>query len=127
MIDPDLKTELDQLNKNLTEINKKSGRPGIWRSFFNGMFGALGYIVGIALIVVVLGWVLQKTGLLKPFQEQLKNFSEIIGAAKKLISPDNSTSTTTPARTNEPASNGGEGTMILPNGQQVKFQMPAQQ
>ena len=52
MIDPDLKIELDKLNENLVAIqNKKSG--GVWRAFFNGMFGAFGYLVGIVVVVVV--------------------------------------------------------------------------
>ena len=68
MIDPDLKVELDQLNKNLTEINKKSGSAGIWRSFFNGVFGALGYVAGLALVVVILGGYCKKPGFCKPLR-----------------------------------------------------------
>jgi hypothetical protein len=118
MIDPDLKVQLDQLNQNLVEIkNKKSG--GVWRAFFNGMFGALGYIVGIALVVVVLGWILQKTGLLKPFQDELKNFSEVIDAAKKLMPSDQK-----PASTATQPSSGGQSTITLPDGRQVKVQIP---
>lgn len=117
MIDPDLKTQLDIVNANLIAIkNKKSG--GIWRAFFNGVFGALGYIAGIAIVVVILGWVLQKTGLLKPFQDQVSNFTELMGAAKKLIPSDQNSSGS------NSGTNRGETTVTLPDGQRIQVQLP---
>lgn len=62
MIDSDLKNQLDEINKNLTEIKHKTGS-SIWRSFFSGMFSALGYVVGLAVVVVILGWVFTKNWL----------------------------------------------------------------
>jgi hypothetical protein len=86
MIDPDLKVQLDQVNQNLIEIkNKKSG--GLWRSFINGMFAAFGYIVGLALFLLVLGWFLQKTGLLKPYEDQVKNITNALNSAKQFMPP----------------------------------------
>lgn len=114
MIDPDLKTQLDQINLNLASIEKKKN-PGVWRAFFNGMFGALGYIAGIAIIIVIIGWILQRTGQLAAFQAQVKDFSDVISQAKKL---------TTPADNTQPANNRGESTVILPDGRQIKVQIP---
>lgn len=123
MIDPDLKIQLDQINSNLIDIkNKKSG--GVWGSFFKGVFSALGYVVGLALVIVILGWILQKTGLLKPFQEQINTFTELIDSAKKLISSDNNSSNNSSNSANQPANNGGESTVILPDGRQIKVQIP---
>jgi hypothetical protein len=93
MIDPDLKTQLDSINQNLTEIKKKSGSGGVWRAFFGGVFSALGYVVGLAIVVVILGVFFQKTGLLKPFQDQVVNFTDLIGAAKKIIPSSQNSST----------------------------------
>jgi hypothetical protein len=123
MIDPDLKTQLDIVNSNLIAIkNKKSG--GVWRSFFNGMFSALGYVAGLALVVVILGWTLQKTGLLKPFQDQVSNFTGLIDAAKKLIPSGSNSSSNNSSNTNQPAT--GTPTIVtLPNGQQIKVNLPA--
>jgi len=121
MIDPDLKNQLDILNANLIGIkNKKSG--GVWRSFFNGMFSALGYIVGLALIVVVLGWFLQKTGQLPAFEAQVKNFTNLVSAAQKLIINDSNSSSNS-ANTAQPAT-GTPATITLPNGQQIKVNLP---
>jgi hypothetical protein len=123
MIDPDLKVQLDIVNANLIEIkNKKSG--GVWRAFFNGMFGALGYIAGLAIVVVILGWILQKTGLLPSFEAQVQNFTNLVSAASKLIPKDsNSSSNSNSNNTAQPAA--GTPTIVtLPNGQQVKVNLP---
>ncbi len=119
MIDPDLKSQLDQVNANLIVIkNRKSG--GVWRAFFNGVFGALGYVVGLAIVVLILGWFLQKNGLLGAFETQLKNFTDLIDSAKNLIPSNQSTSTSKTIQ-----QNGGTPTMVtLPNGQQIKVNLP---
>ena len=116
MIDPELKIQLDSISENLTQINKKSGKTGIWRSFFNGVFGALGYVAGLAIIVVVLGWVLQKTGQLPAFEAQVKNFTNLVSAAQKLIINDSSSSSNS-ANANQPA---GGGQSVIINGQQYR-------
>ena len=125
MIDPDLKTQLDAINQNLAEIKKKTGNGGVFRSFFNGMFGALGYVLGLAIVIVILGWFLGKSGLLKPIQEQGKTFLDLIDSAKNLI-PANSPA---PAPEQKPASStptgGGQTTVTLPNGQQIKVNLPS--
>jgi hypothetical protein len=117
MIEQELKAYLVEINQHLAVIRAKKN-PGIWRAFFNGMFSALGYIAGLALIIVVFGWVLQKSGLLKPFQDQLKNFTQLIEGAKKLLPSDQNTSGTNDTL------NKGETTVILPDGRQVKVVLP---
>ncbi len=86
MIEPELQHYLSGINQSLTEIKNKK-QPGIWRSFFNGMFGAFGYLVGIALVIIIAGWILNKTGLLPQFQQQVKDFQSIIQGAKQLMAP----------------------------------------
>ena len=115
MIDPDIKAEIDKINENLIGIQKK-GSTGIWRAFFNGMFSALGYVVGLALVVVILGWILQKTGLLQAFQDRVKDFGYIIDQAKKLTGAG---PTPTPESSSDTGS-GGYTTVTLPDGQQVQ-------
>jgi hypothetical protein len=125
MIDEDLKVQLEQLNQNLIEIkNKKSG--GVWHAFFNGMFGALGYVVGLAIVVLLLGWFLQKNGLLEAFERQVTSFANLISSAEKLIpsNQQNSDTTTSPQSMN---TGGQPATVILPGGQQVKVSIPSGQ
>ncbi len=108
MLDPDLKTQLDQIDSHLVELKNKKGS-GVWRAFFNGMFGALGYVAGLAIVLVILGWVLNKTGLLPAFKKQISSFQEIIDNAKQL---------TTGAK--EKLNNPQGQTIVLPDGREVR-------
>ena len=125
MIDPELKTQLDQINQNLTELKKKTGPTSVWRSFFSGMMSALGYVVGIALVVMLLVWILQKTGLLPAFEQQVQSFTELVNGARQLLpsSTTGSNKNQVPSTSGSPATNstsGGESMITLPNGQQLK-------
>jgi len=114
MIDPELQRYLSGVNQHLTDIKNKKN-PGIWRSFFNGIFSALGYVVGLALVIVLLAWVLNKTGLLPQFQAQVKDFQDFMGQAKKVMSAgDTSQQNVQPGQT-----------FTLPDGRKVKV-VPAQ-
>ena len=121
MIDPELKIQLDTINENLKEIEKKSGT-GLWKSFFSGIVNALGYVVGLAIVVVIVGWILQKTGLLPSFENQVKNFTDLVNGAKQLLTSSNTASDNKNQAT--PQSSRGETTVTLPNGQQVKVNIP---
>ena len=109
MLEPDLKTELEKLDSHLVDIKKNQGG-GIWRAFFNGVFSALGYAAGLAIIVLVMSFVLQKTGLLEPFKKQISVFQDIINSAKDL---------TTGAK--EKMNKMENQTIILPDGREVKL------
>jgi hypothetical protein len=108
-MDPELKEQLQIINSQLESIKKKTGQ-GIARSFFNGMFGALGYIAGLAIVLVVLGWFLNKTGLLPAFKKQVSDFQGIIDSARQL---------TTGSK--EKLNSLENQTIVLPNGQEVKL------
>lgn len=110
MIDQELKQHLEALNVQLEGIKNKSGGAGIFRSFFNGMFGALGYIAGLAIVLVVLGWFLNKTGLLPAFKKQISDFQGIIESAKQL---------TTGAK--EKMDKIDSQTIVLPDGREVQL------
>ena len=86
MIEPELKVELEKIDQHLQDLKKARGA-GLWRSFFSGVFNALGYVVGIAIVVVILGWVLQKTGMWQQLQQQIKTFNDLANEAKKLSAP----------------------------------------
>jgi len=117
MIDPDLKVELDQLNKNLEAIKNKSS-PGIWRAFFNGMFGALGYLVGIVLVFAIAGWVLAKTGMIAPAQEQWQKFQTFMQQAESTLSATQPSSTT--PQSEQGTGQNGSYMITLPSGQKAQ-------
>jgi hypothetical protein len=107
MIDPEIQHYLSGINQNLTEIKAKKS-PGIWRSFFNGMFSAFGYLVGVVLVIIIVGWFLQKTGLIKPFQEQWAKFQNFMAQAENTMS------------NTQPAQQGNGSVYTLPDGSKVK-------
>ncbi len=106
MIEPELQNYLSGINQHLVDIKNKK-HPGIWRSFFNGIFSAIGYAVGLAIVIAILGWILQKTGYLDKFKQQAKDVQDIISQVKDFRQPFNQA---------------GESTIVLPDGRQVKVQ-----
>jgi hypothetical protein len=82
-MDPELREYLNKIDEHLLELKKAQGG-SVWMAFFRGMFSALGYVAGLAIVVVFLGWILQKTGLLEPFKKQISDFQGIIQSAKDL-------------------------------------------
>lgn len=118
MLDPELQHYLSGISQHLVDLKAKKG-PGVIRSFFNGVFSALGYIVGLLLIILFLGWILNRLGLLDQFKQQLSTFTDLANSAKKLIPQDQNFNNL------NPGANGGESTITLPDGRQVKVQIPA--
>lgn len=84
MIEPELQHYLSGINQTLTEIKSKK-TAGIWRSFFNGIFSAIGYFVGLAIVIVLLGWFVNKTGLFASFKQQVDDFQDFMNQAKRAM------------------------------------------
>ena len=70
MIDPELKTELDKLNRTLVGILHKTESP--WRAFLNGALRGLGSVIGIVLAIALVGWVLNVLGVIPGIAEEAK-------------------------------------------------------
>ena len=75
MIDPELKTELDKLNRTLIGIFHKT--ESLWRAFVRGVLHGLGSIIGIVLAVVIIGWILNATGFIPGFKQQAVKFQNM--------------------------------------------------
>lgn len=109
MIDPEVKSYLERFDQRLQAIQYK--KQGLWRSFFTGMMSALGYIAGLALVLVIFGWILQKIGLWQAFTQQIQNFNDVINQTKKLTEPSGQ-------------QQGRISTATLPDGRQVQITLP---
>ena len=114
MMDPELQHYLSGINQHLVDIKNKR-TPGIFRSFFHGMFTALGYIFGFALIILGLTWFLNRIGVLPAFQKQLRDFQTFVNTAQKTLSGEQSGQGTGQTELNVGS------TFVLPNGQKVKI------
>ena len=82
MIDPDLKKQLDLVNKNLYEINRKTGS-SLWRSFVSGTLSGLGSVIGVAIALAIIGWILNTVGIIPAFREQVHNLQQSLDQIKK--------------------------------------------
>ena len=68
MIDPELKTELDKLNRTLVGIFHKT--ESLWRAFVRGVLQGLGSVLGVVLAVLIIGWILNVMGVIPGLRQQ---------------------------------------------------------
>ncbi len=107
-----MQKQLEEINSNLVALKNK--KQGVLRSFLMGMFSALGYAAGLALVIVVLGWVLNKMGLLPAFKQQVSDFQAFMDQAKKVMSVGEQQGQNIKSSNNETI-------LTLPDGRQVKI------
>ena len=75
-MDADLKQQLDAINKNLLSVASKVG--GGWKAFGYGVARGFGSVIGAALAIVIIGWVLNTLGYIPAFQDQVNEWKQII-------------------------------------------------
>jgi hypothetical protein len=75
MLDPELKNYLNEINANLQKV---SHGPGRWRAFFNGVLSGLGSIVGVAIALTLIGWILNIVGIIPALKNQVKQWQQVI-------------------------------------------------
>lgn len=72
MIDPELKTHLEIIEKELTDLRKSS--TGFSSTFLRGMVYGAGYVAGAVLVVILIGWILNIVGIIPAFNDQVSEF-----------------------------------------------------
>lgn len=72
MIDPTLQTHLENIEKELTAMHNDS--KSLRASFKRGVFYGAGYVVGIVLVIVLVGWILNIIGVIPALNAQVKDF-----------------------------------------------------
>jgi hypothetical protein len=82
MLDQDLKKQLDSINKNLSEINRKTGT-SVWRAFLNGTMSGLGSVVGVAIALAVVGFILNAVGVIPAFRGEVNKINQTLDYLKK--------------------------------------------
>lgn len=75
MIDPELKTQLEKIDNHLVGIFHKT--ESLWRAFVRGMLQGVGSVVGIALAILIIGWILNTLGIIPGIQEQAKEWQNL--------------------------------------------------
>lgn len=82
MTEQEVKQYMDSINKNLTEINKKTGS-SVWRSFLTGTLSGLGSVVGVAIALAVIGWILNVVGVIPAFRAQVSHVQSTLDQLQK--------------------------------------------
>lgn len=84
MIDSELEDNLKKIENELSHMDKAS--TGTWRTFLRGCVYGAGYVIGVIVIIVVAGWVLNVIGVIPAISHQVAEFRtalQNIGGAVK--------------------------------------------
>jgi hypothetical protein len=72
MIDPELKTQLVKIEKEVTILRKELTT--LWPVFLRGVVNGAGYVVGAALVLTLIGWILNAVGVIPAFTQGVNEF-----------------------------------------------------
>lgn len=81
MIEPELKQELDKVNANLEKVAKRVG--STWSSLLKGILSGFGSILGVAIGLVIIGWILNTLGYIPALRQQTNEWKQIIQKAQE--------------------------------------------
>ncbi len=73
---PNLETSVREIQTNIEQINHKVG--GNWKSLSRGLLTGFGSIVGAALAIVLIGWVLNFIGVIPAFKNQATQWRDAL-------------------------------------------------
>jgi hypothetical protein len=75
MIDPELKHSLDKITASLGQIRR--GIPW-WKALLNGVLSGLGSVLGVAIAIVVLSWILNIIGIIPAAKREVSNWQKLL-------------------------------------------------
>ena len=75
MIDPELKAHLTTIEQELLTINRRNS----YRiNFLGGLVSGIGYVTGAAIVLVVVGWILNVIGVIPAFNAAVASFQHAL-------------------------------------------------
>ncbi len=80
MIEQDLKEQLEKINKNIEVVAGRIG--GSWKAFWYGLLRGFGSILGVAIAIALLGWLLNSLGYIPALESQANSWKEVIERAQ---------------------------------------------
>lgn len=72
MLDPELKTHLKNIERELIEMRKTT--TSLRATLLRGAIYGAGYVIGAVLIIVLVGWILNIIGIIPAFTNQVTEF-----------------------------------------------------
>jgi Na+-transporting NADH:ubiquinone oxidoreductase subunit NqrD len=76
MIDPELKSHLERIEAELVHMRKET--VSLKSSLIRGLIYGAGYILGAALVLLLVGWILNIVGVIPAFNGQVKEFRDAL-------------------------------------------------
>ncbi len=73
--------KLAEIESTLQDIQKIL-KPTRWQMFVQGLWRAVGYLVGLILAIAIIGWILNIIGLIPFFSDFSENMKEILRLAR---------------------------------------------
>lgn len=70
--------KVDEIVSTMHAIEQKVVKLSPWRSFFNGIMSGIGSIIGVALALALVGWLLNLAGVIPAFQRQVDDWRQIL-------------------------------------------------
>jgi hypothetical protein len=72
MIDPELKSHLETIERELVDLKEKS--TDLKHTFLRGMVYGGGYVIGAVLVITFVGWILNIVGVIPALATQVNEF-----------------------------------------------------
>lgn len=66
----------DEITRHLARIDKALNSP--WRAFVRGTFQGLGSIIGAAVVLVIIGFILNAVGVIPAFHDSVDEFKQLL-------------------------------------------------
>ncbi|MFA5132105.1 MAG: hypothetical protein WC444_02125 [Candidatus Paceibacterota bacterium] len=72
MIEPELQAHLESIEKEIIAFRNESN--GLASTFTRGVVHGAGYVIGVVLIIIVIGWILNIVGVIPALNTQVSEF-----------------------------------------------------
>lgn len=80
-MEQEINKQIQEISKNVAQLNGKAGSK--WAALFNGFLGGLGYAIGFAVAVALLGYLLNAVGVIPAFRNEVNQWKQIIEQTQK--------------------------------------------
>ena len=77
MTEQQFEKDIQEVKQHLSAIRKNTRSP-IWKSFVTGTLSGLGGVVGVAIALALLGWILNIIGVIPAFQQQANSWHQTL-------------------------------------------------
>ncbi len=82
MNDLQIEKELAEIKGELKKISKNT-HGSVWRSFFTGTLSGLGSIVGVAIALSIIAWILNSVGVIPAFKNEVSRINQTLDLLQK--------------------------------------------